>query len=70
VHVISALVVKEYLNSLRMAYHLRRKADRMRIKGRMLDVLWRWISVTAFLPYYCFWEIRWREILVERSKRG
>ncbi len=57
------LVATEWLNNLRMVYHLRRKGERRRIKSRMADVLWRWISLPLFLPYYIYWEIRYGKMV-------
>jgi GT2 family glycosyltransferase len=60
------LIACEILDTLRMAFHLRREGERGRIKGNALWVLWRWASLPAFLPYYIYWELRWRRMLAGR----
>jgi GT2 family glycosyltransferase len=60
------LVLREHLDNLRMSVHLLR--ERRRIQGRALWVAWRWVSLWAFLPYYLYWEIRWREMLRRRGR--
>jgi len=60
--VVADLLMREYLDSLRMVFHLRRDGGK-RIKGRILEMLWRWVSLTGFLPYYIYWEIKWRRML-------
>ena len=54
------LVIREYLDNLRMIYHLRRKEKSRRIRGNALWVLWRCVTLTWFLPYYIYWEMKWR----------
>ncbi len=62
----AALVAREYVDTLRMVFHLRREGERRRIKGNALWVIWRWVSLPAFLPYYIYWEMRWRRMLAGR----
>ncbi|MGA3169815.1 MAG: glycosyltransferase [Chthoniobacteraceae bacterium] len=57
---VGKLVAREYADSLRMLYHLQRAGERRRIKGNALWALWRWVSLPWFMPYYIWWDLRWR----------
>jgi GT2 family glycosyltransferase len=59
------LIVREYLDALRLFRGLGR--ERRRIKRRALEALWRWASLPWFLPYYLYWELRFR---ARRGGRG
>jgi len=62
----AALVLREGMDKLRMTYHLwrdGRNGQSRRIKGRTVEVVWRWISLIGFLPYYSYWEVKYRRIL-------
>jgi GT2 family glycosyltransferase len=63
---VAELVLREYLDSLRMILHLWRLQERRRIKARTLEVLWRCLSLPAFLPYYIYWELKYRRMLAAR----
>lgn len=63
VRAVAELVWREWLDSLRLVFHLRREGERTRIKGNVVKVLWRWVSLPAFLPYYAYWEMRYRRML-------
>jgi GT2 family glycosyltransferase len=54
----AALVLRESVDKLRTICHLRR--DRRRIKARTVDVLWRCLTLIGFLPYYIYWELKYR----------
>ena len=56
---IASLIANEIVNNLRMTYQLRLPGGRM--KWRVFTVLWRWVSLWWFLPYYIYWELKWRE---------
>jgi hypothetical protein len=68
--VVADLVAREYLDSLRMIYHLRRRGEGRRVKGAAMQALWRWVSIPWFLPYYIYWEIKWRGILRKRVQES
>jgi hypothetical protein len=55
------LVAREYLDNLRMILQLARRP--WRIKGRSLELLWRCASLAGFMPYYLYWEMKWRRML-------
>jgi GT2 family glycosyltransferase len=63
------LVAREWLDSLRLFYHLGRSRNRRRFKQMTLEALWRFASLPAFLPYYLFWELRHRGMLSRRMQR-
>ena len=67
--VVVELVGREYLDNLRMMFHLRRDGKR-RIKGRLLEALWSWVSLTGVLPYYIYWEMKWRRKLKNEALEG
>jgi GT2 family glycosyltransferase len=59
--VIAHLLAREYLDNLRMLVQLAR--ERRRIKGTTMQVLWRWCCLGTFMPYYIYWELKWRRLL-------
>jgi GT2 family glycosyltransferase len=67
--VMADLMVREFLDSLRLVFHLRREGEWRRIKGRALEALWRWVSLPLFMPYYVCWEMRWRRMLAGEAKK-
>jgi GT2 family glycosyltransferase len=52
------LIVREYLDTLRLFRAL--LGERRRLRRRALEALWRWASLPWFLPYFLFWELRFR----------
>jgi len=65
---VAALVLREAVDKLRMIYHLWRDGDRRRIKGRTTDVLWRCASLPGYLPYYAYWELKFRRMEAGKVK--
>jgi GT2 family glycosyltransferase len=65
---IADLIVREWLDSLRLFHHLGRRANRRRLKQMTLEALWCFVSLPAFLPYYLFWELRFRRMLSRRAR--
>jgi len=59
------LVVREWLDSLRLFRHLSRPGNR-RPRRMTADALWRFASLPAFLPFYLFWDLRHRRMLSRR----
>jgi GT2 family glycosyltransferase len=68
VRAIADLVSREWLDSLRLFHHLGRSRNRRRFKQMTLEALWRFVSLPAFLPYYLFWELRYRGMLSRRAR--
>jgi len=59
---LGALVWREFMDNLRMTYHLR--FEEKRWKAWAMGVIWRWVSLGWFLPYYGYWEIKWKRMKV------
>jgi GT2 family glycosyltransferase len=66
---VAELTMRESLDSLRMIVRLWRK-DRSRIKGRTLWAFWRCASLPSFLPYFIYWQLRYRRMLRRRRLGG
>ena len=65
---IADLIAREWLDSLRLFRHLGRAGNRRRLKQMTLEAVWRFVSLPAFLPYYLFWELRFRGMLSRRGR--
>jgi GT2 family glycosyltransferase len=60
------LIIREVLDSMRMIFHLRTR-ERNRIKQRTLALIWRCASLAFFLPYYLYWDFKYRRMLAQRQ---